>query len=145
MGKSLATVAHRNPEPIAQGRQIITNSDGTVTLHIPISFKRHGGRKYLIAPTQPCEAKPKGTILHALAMAFHWQALMENDKTLTLEQLSKKGGFNRTYASRIMHMTMLAPDVIEAILDDRCPKGLQLLDFVKAGGIWEDQRRLFRQ
>mgnify|MGYP000635582155 CR=1 FL=1 len=42
----------------------------SLTLHIPISFKRHGGRKFLIAPTQPCEAKPKGTILHALALAF---------------------------------------------------------------------------
>ena len=69
---------------------------------------------------------------------------MENDKTLTLEQLSKKEGFNRTYGSRIMHLTMLAPDVVEAILDGKCPKGLTLLDFVKAGSLWEDQRRLFR-
>ena len=145
MSKSLATVAHRNPLPIEQGRRIVTNPDGTLTLHIPISFKRHGGRKYLITPTSADAAAPKDSILVAMGRAFHWQAQIENDPMLTIEQLAKKEGFGRSYGSRIMFLTLLAPDVIEAILDGKCPKGLTLLDLAQAGYIWEDQRRLFRQ
>lgn len=145
MSKSLASVAHRNPMPIEEGRRIITNPDGTITVSIPINFKRHGGRKYIIAPTETTAnpGGPKDSILKALGRAFHWQAQLANDPTLSQESISLKEGFGRSYVSKIMHLTLLAPDVIEAILDGNYPKYLTLADINKAGYLWDDQRKVF--
>lgn len=143
MSKSLASAAHRNPMPL-EGRRIVTNADGSVTLSIPINFKRHGGRKYIIAPTEPAKATaPKESMLKALGRAFHWQSMIENDPSLTHEAIANKVGYNPGYVSKIMHMTLLAPDVIEAILDRNYPKYLTLTDIQKAGFMWDEQRRIF--
>lgn len=144
MSKSLATVAHRNPIPL-EGRRIVTNKDGSITLSIPINFKRHGGRKYIIAPTEGAneQAAPRESMLKALGRAFHWQTLLENDASLDHGKIATKEGYGRSYVSKIMHLTLLAPDVIEAILDGNYPKYLSLADIQKAGFIWDDQRRLF--
>ena len=51
---------------------------------------------------------------------------------------------NDSYVCRILRLTLLAPDVVEAILDGRQPKVLQLKDLM--GGIstdWSEQRRSF--
>ena len=145
MSKSLATIAHRNPMPVGENRRIITNPDGTITLSIPISFKRHGGRKYIVAPTEVMNepTPPKESLLKALGRAFHWQTELVNDPTLTQESISLREGFGRSYVSKIMFLTLLAPDVIEAILDGRYPKYLTLTDIMKAGVLWDDQRKLF--
>ena len=144
MSKSLATVAHRNPTPL-EGRRIVTNKDGSITLSIPINFKRHGGRKYIVAPTEEAneQVAPKESMLKALGRAFHWQTLLENDPSLDHGKIATKEGYGRSYVSKIMHLTLLAPDVIEAILDGNYPKYLTLTDIQKAGFIWDDQRRLF--
>ena len=144
MSKSLTRVAHRNPEVIESGERFTTNPDGSVTLHIPISFKRHGGRKYIIAPTEPHidAVPPKESILRALGRAFHWQALLGNDAMLTQDDIAEGAGFGRSYVSKVMQLTLLAPDVLEALLDGNYPKYLTLADINKAGYVWADQRNL---
>lgn len=144
MRKSLANFTHRNPLPVEPNRRIITNPDGTITLSIPISFKRHGGRKYIIAPTVESNDTPhKNAIAKALGRAFHWQAELENDPTLTQEKIAKREGFGSGYVSKLMNLTLLAPDVIEAILDGSFPKYITLAEIYEVGYLWDDQRRLF--
>ena len=46
----------------------------------------------------------------------------------TLEDLARAKGVNATYVSRILRLTLLAPEVVEAILDGRQSAGMQLED-----------------
>jgi hypothetical protein len=45
------------------------------------------------------------------------------------------------YACRLLPLTCPAPDIVEAILDGRQPKGLRLAEMLGNGSLgWEEQR-----
>ena len=48
----------------------------------------------------------------------------------TLEDLAKAKGVAPSYVSRILRLTLLAPEIVEAILDGRQPAELQLDDLL---------------
>jgi hypothetical protein len=49
----------------------------------------------------------------------------------------------RSFVSRLLRLTLLAPDIQEAILDGRQPKGMQLEELRRAmPGVWEEQRQV---
>lgn len=50
----------------------------------------------------------------------------------TLEDLAKAEGIGKTNVSQVLRLTLLAPKIVEAILDGRQPAELQL-DFLLAG------------
>ena len=56
MNKSLENGALRNVKLLGDQQHSVANQDGTITVHIPISFKKHGGRKYIISPDATPEA-----------------------------------------------------------------------------------------
>ena len=49
----------------------------------------------------------------------------------TLEDLARAKGVNATYVSRVLRLTLLAPEIVEAILDGRQPAELQLDDLLR--------------
>ena len=60
----------------------------------------------------------------------------------TLEDLAKAKGVNATYVSRILRLTLLAPEIVEAILDGRQPAELQLDDLLEAFPVeWDAQNK----
>jgi hypothetical protein len=62
----------------------------------------------------------------------------------TLEDMAKAKGVGKTYVSQILRLTLLAPAIVEAILDGRQPTELQLDDLLKGFSLeWEGQRLLF--
>lgn len=47
-----------------------------------------------------------------------------------------------SYVARILSLTLLAPDITQAILEDRQPKGLKLATLLRGIPLaWEEQRR----
>ena len=75
-------------------------------------------------------------MVKALARAFRWRG-----HGATLEDLARAKGVNATYVSRVLRLTLLAPDIVEAILDGRQPAELQLDDLLEAFPVeWEGQR-----
>jgi hypothetical protein len=50
-------------------------------------------------------------------------------------------GWSSSYVCRLLPLTCLAPDIVEAILDGRQPKGLRLAEMLGNGPVgWEEQR-----
>ncbi len=119
----------------------------TLVIRIPMRFQRHGGRKLIIAPDGvedwvPAPTGPDNTLIRALARAHRWQRLLENETYGSIKELATAEKVNDTYVCRILRLTLLAPDIVEAILDGRQPKILQLKDLM--GSIstdWSEQRR----
>jgi hypothetical protein len=120
----------------------------TLVVRIPMRFqRRRGGRKRIVAPdgsqiVPTSKQRPEGTLLKALARAHRWQRMLEGGEYGTLAELADAERISRSYVSRILRLTLLAPDIVERILDGRPMAGLpQLLRPFPVE--WERQRERF--
>ena len=126
--------------------EISLSADGsTITVFVPMTWRRRGGRKVIIAPPG-CDdwAPPRidNTLVKALARAHRWQRLLEGGEYATLAEMADAERISRSYVSRILRLTLLAPDIVERILDGRPTMGLpQLLKPFPVA--WERQRERF--
>lgn len=110
------------------------SSDGeTITVHIPLTFRKRGGRKRVVTP-DGAEWAPRprvdNAMVKALARAFRWRRMLDEGVHGTLQDLARAKGVDATYVSRILRLTLLAPDIVEAILDGRQPAEVQLDDLL---------------
>ena len=103
----------------------------TITVHIPMTFRKRGGRKLVVTP-DGAEWAPRprvdNAMVKALARAFRWRRMLDTGVHATLEELARAKGVHATYVSRVLRLTLLAPEIVEAILDGRQPAELQLDD-----------------
>jgi hypothetical protein len=110
---------------------ILQTSDGRLTLSVPIQIKRRGGRKVVRLPDgntlkpRPINDKPT-PIQMALARGHRWLAMLESGEAESLTEVAEREGMDRAYVSRMVNLTTLAPDIIEAILDGQQPRHLNL-------------------
>lgn len=148
MHKSQDNARLCNVRLVPQQQTVQSNHDGTITVHIPITFKKHGGRKYIISPhTLPEEYQPpkeSDSIMKAVAQAFLWKGMIERGEVISVADLAIKLNMNESYTGRVLRLTLLAPDIIDAILAGRQPKHLTLRDFLKpVPHDWNEQRALY--
>lgn len=123
--------------------------DGKIlTVRIPMSFRRQGGRKRIVAPGDaaaiaPPPPRPDEAIVRAVVRAHRWRQMLDNGVYATLNDLARAEKINPSYLSRVMRLSLLAPDVIEAILDGRLREGVQVTDLLDPLPMdWEEQRTL---
>ena len=69
-------------------------------------------------------------MVKALARAFRWRKMLDTGVHATLEDLARAKGVAPSYVSRVLRLTLLAPEIVEAILDGRQPAELQLDDLL---------------
>jgi hypothetical protein len=125
-----------------------TQLDGsTLVMRIPMRFQRRGGRRRIVAPdgselAPNSKPQPDGTLVKALARAWRWQRMLESSEYGTLVELADAEGIRRSYVCRVLRLTLLAPDIVERILDGRPTAGLA--QFLKPFPFeWELQRQRF--
>ena len=57
------------------------------------------------------------------------------------DELAKAEGVSQSCVSRVLRLTLLAPDLVEAILDGRQPEGMRPEDLLAGfAAEWSDQR-----
>jgi hypothetical protein len=84
------------------------------------------------------------TLIKALVRAHRWRQKIESGQARSITDLAEQEGVTDAYVCRLLPLTCLAPDIIEAILDGRQPKELKLAELLGNGpGSWENQRRAF--
>ena len=116
----------------------------TITVFVPMAWRCHGGRKVIVAPpgSENCAPAPKidRALLKALARAHRWRRLLEEGRFGTLAELAEAERISRSYVCRVLRLTLLAPDIVERILDGRPTAGLA--QFLKPFPVaWETQRQ----
>ncbi|MEO3470402.1 hypothetical protein AAFN86_00955 [Roseomonas sp. CAU 1739] len=57
------------------------------------------------------------TLIKAVARAFRWRLMLEAGRFGTINELAAAEKINSSYVSRVLRLTLLAPDIVEAILD----------------------------
>ena len=96
------------------------NISETVTLHIPFRVVKRGGRKAMVLPEGAAQArKTDNTLVKALARAFRWKRMLESGEFATVSELAEREGIAPSYMTRVLRLTLLAPDIVEAILDGK--------------------------
>jgi hypothetical protein len=98
----------------------------------PISIRRHGGRKLVLVPDgtnvtmAPVRRHVDNAMVKAIARAFRWREMLETSTYATIAEIAAAEKINESYVGRVLQLTLLAPDIVEAILGGRQPAGLQL-------------------
>jgi len=81
-------------------------------------------------------------IVTALAHARHWQEVLAAGEVASVTELADRLNVDRSYASRILRLNLLAPDIVEAILVGREPSGLSLAKLTQTLPVlWDEQRQ----
>jgi hypothetical protein len=119
----------------------------TLTVHVPMAFRRRGGRKLIVAPdgTAMPAIAPRiqidNVLVKAIARAFRWQKLLDRGIYSTIKEIATKERIDPSYVGDVLRLTLMAPDIIEMILDGRQPRALQFEQFRKSFPLeWQLQR-----
>lgn len=117
----------------------------TVILHVPFRIVKRGGRKAIALPDgASAPRRPDDALVKALARAFRWKRMLESGEFATIAELAEREGIAPSYMTRVLRLTLLAPDIVEAILEGRQGPDVtlaRLMDgFPKE---WEEQRESF--
>ena len=122
-------------------------TDQTTTIIVPFTIRKRGGRKLILTPdgtpaSLPTRTRPDGALMKALARAFRWQKMLRDGDYQTLEDIADAENINPSYVSRLLRMTLLAPETVEAILAGTQPAGLTRAKVTQPFPMeWEFQRK----
>lgn len=119
----------------------------TVTIHVPFRLVKRGGRKEMQLPEgASTPRRPDGALVKALARAFRWKRLLESGEFATVSELAEREGIAPSYMTRVLRLTLLAPDIVEEILDGKQGPEVTLARVLEPFPMeWTRQVALFRQ
>ena len=102
----------------------------SVTVRVPITIRKRGGRSLVVSPDgtvgtlPPPRARIDSTLIKALARAYRWKRMLDQGRYGSVSELATVEKLDRGYLGRILMLTLLAPDIVEAVLDGRQPADL---------------------
>ena len=117
----------------------------TVTIHVPFRLAKRGGRKEMMLPdgAEPTR-KPDNTLVKALARAFRWKRMLESGEFASISELAEKEGIAFTYMARLMRLSLLSPELVDAVIDGHQPANITLASLMDPfPADWKEQRALW--
>ena len=101
----------------------------SITVLVPIIIRKRGGRKLVVTPDgatgwAPRHARIDSTLIKALARAHRWKQMLDDGRYGSVSELATGEKLDRGYLGRILMLTLLEPEIVEAIMDGRQPADL---------------------
>jgi hypothetical protein len=124
------------------------DDERTITVRIPISIRRRGGKKLVLCPdgksAPSFSRRIDNSMIKALARAFRWQELLENGTYATIAEIAEAESINETYVGRVLRLTLLSPEMIEVIMRGRHPDSWDLALLMRPFPVvWNEQTTRF--
>ena len=118
------------------GRPTLSKDGRTITVHIAIKLRHQGGRKQVVTPAgsppwTPTLSRVDNTIVKAIVRAHRWRDMLESGDYATVRDLANAENINESYLGRVLRLTLLAPKIIEGILEGKQPASLELERLLK--------------
>jgi hypothetical protein len=105
-------------------------------LLFPVAEPRGHPQSWHALTTRP----NRRTLVKALARAFRWKRMLESGEFTTIAELAEREGIAPSYMTRVLRLTLLAPDIVEAILEGRQGSEVTLAQVLETfPGEWKDQ------
>jgi hypothetical protein len=123
-------------------------SNQTVTVRVPMTFRQRGGRKLVTMPSGAAEWAPGRrridcTLVKALVQAHRWKAMLETGQFASVKDLARAEKINHSYLYRVLRLALLAPTIVESILDGSQPAHIHLRGLLLRLPIeWERQTKI---
>jgi hypothetical protein len=116
----------------------------TITVRVLLTTRRRPGRKTVVTPSGlpgAVHTRADPALVKALARAHRWKRMLEEGRYASISEMAAVEKIDRGYLGQILQLTLLAPDIIEAILDGTQPADLALPSLLKPfPTAWEQQR-----
>lgn len=117
----------------------------TLTARIPLAIRIRGGRRVIVTPDGLPFGRPKPRVddaaVNALARSFRWNKLLESGRYASIEELAEAERINPSFLGRTLRLSLLAPAIVEELLDGRNPN-LPLAKLLKPfPAEWSEQVR----
>ena len=143
--------AKRRVEITPTGRPRQFETDGRSVTFVPLAIKRRHCSKVIVPPTGVTAVKTTSSfdlpLIRTLGKAFFWQRLIDTGEVANATELARRFRLETGWVCEVLRMTMLAPDIIRAILDGRQPRHLNLHAVrgrqAEVPLDWQEQRKLF--
>ena len=118
----------------------------TVTLHVPFRTVKRGGRKEMQLPDSAVQpGRTDSTLVKALARAFRWKRILESGEYAAIAELAEREGIAPSYMTCVLRLTLLAPDIVEVILDGKQDPEVTLSQCLEPlPPSWSEQTSAFR-
>ena len=119
--------------------------DETEILSAPVRLRRVGReiRMVIDGPDPLAAAKPDARLIRLLLRARRFNAALTRGEGVAFAALAQHEGVSRSYFTRLVRLSYLAPDITQAILDGRQPRDLtaeKLLEHSRLPLAWHEQR-----
>jgi len=103
---------------------------------------KRGGRKEIQLPEGAAQPqRTDSTLVKALTRAFRWKRMRESGEFANIAELAEREGIGPSYMTRVLRLTLLAPDIVEAILDWKQGAEVTLARVLEPFPLaWNDQR-----
>jgi hypothetical protein len=128
----------------------VVDDGRTITVKVPICIRKRGGRKIVLAPDganvvrAAIPRRADGALVKAIARAFRWREMLESGEYPTIREIARAEKINEAYVGRVLRLTLLAPEVVELILNGRQLLALQLEALMALFPLeWTAQRAAF--
>jgi len=133
---------------VPEGCSIDKKADGTAVLRFPMRFKKRGGRKEIVLPeghgSAPTYSPEQRKLLLTLARAHRWKDLLESGAYPTVKALAAALNLDRSYVAKLLNLTLLTPEIIDAAVAGNEPAGLSIAKLREGMAVrWEAQRKTF--
>ncbi|WP_019013953.1 hypothetical protein [Elioraea tepidiphila] len=118
-----------------------------ITVRVPLRIRRRPGRKTVVTPVVdglPAEATTRAdpALLKALARAFRYQRMLDDGRYASISEMAAAEKLDRGYLGRLLQLTLLAPDIVEAIVERRQAEGMTLPRLLHSVPLaWDQQPR----
>ncbi|TDH60826.1 hypothetical protein E2C06_20235 [Dankookia rubra] len=103
----------------------------SITVRVPLKIRRQSGRKTVVTPVQRDDAATVPTLsnpalVKALARAFRYQRLLDEGRYASISEMATAERIERGYLGTLLRLTLLAPDIVEVILNRQQPDNATL-------------------
>lgn len=126
------------------GAATISSDGSRLTVRLPLAIRRRGGRKAVVAPQgaaiNPPRQRVDSTLVKAIARAYRWQRMLEEGRYASMRDMAAAEKISPTYISRLLRLTLLAPEIVEAVLDGHHTVVPAQDLFQPFSDVWESQR-----
>jgi hypothetical protein len=118
-------------------------------VRVPLALSKRGGRKVILTPSggspwAPRQTRVYNSLIKAIARAHRWKQMLESGTYASISELATAEKINQSYLCRVLRLTLLAPDIIEAVLDGWQGTGPQLRELMKPFPVdWKIQSKQF--